>query len=168
MDKRPSRDLILSHMENQNPNAELIKEIRDRIQFLVTVEIFFSAFIYTFYKVVGSSELVSNTNSLFWAIGVGFCILTYLMVGIASELGKNILRWVRNLISTNIACFAPLFVLMTVNIKGPLPGYYHWPFIISLIGALWLPIATFFVLCFVLDFRSIGWIREIYRKASRK
>lgn len=122
----------------------LIQEIRDRIQFLITVEIFFSTVVYVFYKTIGSSDILANNNALFWGIGVAFCIVNYLMIGAVDEAFKKTLTLIKWSVSLNIACFILPMILLVFIAKNPVSAYYKIPFVISLYGAIWIPVATSF------------------------
>lgn len=145
-------------------SKELIKEIRDRIQFLVTAEIFFSTLIYVFYKTIGSNEIIANNNALFWGIGVAFCMINYLIIGAGEEFNKKVLLWIRNVVSLNIFLFIlPMLVLVLVA-HQPLPDYYKWIFSISLGGSIWMPIATFLFIGGVIIWTEVSWIRKLFKK----
>jgi hypothetical protein len=158
-------------MEQTNKNnQQIIRDIRDRIQFLVTVEIFFSTIIYLFFKVIGSDEIISNSNALFWGVGVSFCILNYLLVGTIEEPKRNLLTLVRGSISLNFAFFILPIMLLVVVVKNPLPGYYLWPFQISLWGAIVMPFVTFLLILGIQYWQGFRWALERLskKKATKK
>jgi len=127
----------------------MIKEIRERIQFLVTIYIFFSTIVYGFYKSIGSNELLSNSNSLVMGIGVILCIINYLIVSNIEEHNES-LKWIKNLISINLMVFIIPITVFIITPQKELPGYYEWPFKISLWSTFWLPV----VICVVILFCS--------------
>lgn len=149
-------------MESQN--KDLIKEIRDRIQFLVTAEIFFSTIIYTFYKIIGSDEILANNNTIFWGIGVAFCIINYLIIGFTKKATTRMLGWIRYAVSLNIGLFILPMILIALIIREPVSEYYKWPFIISFTGSIWMPIITFFLIIVVIIQTNGPWIRKIFKK----
>jgi hypothetical protein len=140
---------------------KIIEEIRDRIQFLTTVEIFFSAFLALFFKTVGSSESISNDVALIWGVGVAISIINYLAVGNIVEPKQEQLAAVRLLISLNLLLFVPLFVLLTTVSKTPLPGYFISPFQISFWGTLVLPILTFAAIVGIQYWQGFRWLRAV-------
>lgn len=151
-------------MQSQDPNVGIIKEIRDCIQFLMTVQIFFAAFVYTYFKTIGSNDLISNTNSLFWGFGVAFCIMNYLWVGMADEVRAKLLDWVRFLISLNIACFVLPIIIFLATVKAPVSGFPVLLFYISFEGCIWIPMATFVILMGILYWEGFRVILENWSK----
>ena len=143
---------------------ELISEIRSRIEFLVAIAIFFLAFVYFFYRAIGSDDTVSNSVPLTWGIGVAFCILNYLFVGFASVLKEKALVWIRHIVSLNIFSFVPPIIILALMTKNPLPGYCEWPLIISLEGTLWIPIVTFILILYIMDWKIFC---EIYSSTKK-
>lgn len=130
--------------QNNSPK-ELIKDIKDKLQFLVTVEIFYSALIYGFFKAAGSNEIISNFNASIWAISVALCIGAYITIEELRE--RKLLLLVRSFLYASFICFIPLFILTSYIINALQPGAsalsgfaWYWIFIISLTGSLWLPI----------------------------
>ena len=105
-------------------NEKSIKEIHSRIQFLVTVEIFFSTMIYAFYKSIGSDKVLANNNAtLFLGIGVAFCIINYLAISSAKNVTERVLKWIRNTISLNIGLFILPMILFALIVRKPVSGY---------------------------------------------
>ncbi len=151
-------------MDSTVGSNELIKEIRDRIQFLITVQIFFATMTYAFYKSIGSEEALANNNMLFWGIGVAFCLINYLTIGRGEEVAEKALRWIRNSISLNIGLFITPILLFALIVKNPVPGYYKWPFIISFNGSIWMPIATFLLISISLAWAEVVWVRKLFKK----
>ncbi|MEK7612269.1 MAG: hypothetical protein AAB407_02930 [Patescibacteria group bacterium] len=121
---------------------EIIKDIKDRIQFLVTIEIFFLTLTYSFFRSVGSDELVSNKNAFAWGIGVAFCIVNYLLIGNFTEFKSSFLKKICWTISANIFFFIIPILIFASAMSNPLPSYYNLPFYLSLTGTLWMPIIT--------------------------
>ena len=147
-------------VENQDYNIGLIKEVRDRIQFLIMIGIFFSTFIYTFYKAIGSNEVIANTNALFWGLGVAFCIINYLLVGTVQDIKRKVLTWVRGSISINIALFILPTILLFLLVKNPISEYFAWPFVISLYGCVLMPFITFLLLLGIMYWQEFRWYLE--------
>ncbi len=141
-------------------NKELISEIRNRIQFLVTVEIFFLSFLLLFSEFIGSNELISSGNALFFGVGIAFCILSYLWVGMIEELKRSQLIWVRGFVSLNLFFFPLLFVIIALVSHQTLPGYWKWLFEISFLGVLVLPILTFLTILGIQYWQGFRWFLE--------
>jgi hypothetical protein len=121
-------------------NKELINEIRDRIQFLITIYILFSTVVYGFYKSIGSDEPLSNSNAFTLTVGVSCYIVIYLVVGNFAQVESRLMKGLKSFINVNLFFLVlPLLVLPSA-LHNSLPGYYEWPFRISLWGTLWLPI----------------------------
>ncbi|MFH1193045.1 MAG: hypothetical protein V1656_01885 [Candidatus Jorgensenbacteria bacterium] len=154
---------MTTYAESMSP---IIQEIRSRIQFLVTIEIFFIAFLQLYSKVSGSETAVMNNNALVWVIGVAFCIVNYLVIGGSDELKPRQLLSIKNVVSLNIFLFAPLVVLFVMVTRNSFPAYYEWPFKISLWGTLWLPIATFFPIFSVQSWQTLRSIFEFLKKGK--
>lgn len=146
---------------------QIITEIRTRIQFLVTIEIFFSTLIYTFFKIAGSEEIISSTNALIWGIGVAFCILNYLSLGIVEKPKRVQLVSVRFLVSFNILLFVLPILLLVAVTKSPLPDYYIWPFKISFLGTLVMPFLTFLVILGIQYWQEFRLFLELLRRKKK-
>ena len=118
---------------------ELVRDIREKIQFLVAVEIFFSTLIYSFFRYVGSTENISNEQVAAWAVGVAATALVYLLIPILSK--ELFLKIVAGLVSVGIVCFIiSIFIVAMILGKNSLPISLEWPFKISLYGSLWIPL----------------------------
>ncbi|RJQ28055.1 hypothetical protein C4565_04170 [Candidatus Parcubacteria bacterium] len=148
--------------------VDFIKEIRSKIQFLVTVQIFFSGVMYAFYDAIGSEVIKDGTNTLFWGIGVAFCLINYLMIGILEESKERMFRWINISISINIACFILPFVILALVVRNPLPSFYNWPFIISFGGAIWMPIVTFSTIIGASYWNIFLWINKLLKNITKK
>ena|ERR1051325_1145769 len=150
-------------------NKEIISEIRNHLQFLVTVEIFFSTLIHDFSKVMGSTDAISQDRSLVWGIGVGFCILNYILIGPCKEFDKNLLNWIKGSIFLGLAFFiTPIIVTILVQ-HSPVPAYFKLPFTISILGSIWMPIVTFALIItasYLVDFLRI--FRLLKSKLNKK
>lgn len=152
----------------ENSIEKVVSDIRNHIQFLVTVEIFFSSIVFGFYKAIGSNDIISQNQSLVWGIGVGFCILNYLIVGLEKGFNKNLLIWVRRSIFVNLACFIITIIIFILVQYKPLPSYVSWPFIISLQGSLWIPTLTFLLIISAFYWIEIKWIWTFLQKLRKK
>lgn len=125
---------------------EIISEIRTRIQLLITVGIFFLTFLLLFYKAIGSDEITSGVTASVWGIGVAFSIINYFIIGIADKVKVQTLVWIRRLVSINALLFVLPIIILALVLNDPLPGYYLWPFMICLVGIIFVPIVTFFII----------------------
>lgn len=134
---------------------DLVKDIKDRLQFFVTIEIFFSGLIFSFYKAIGVDDLVSNKNISMFAIGIIFPIVSYLLVGgLEKSKEKRILAWIRNSITLNLVLFILPIIVLASTVHEDLPGWYEWPFKVSFYGMLYMPMVTSFMI-FMLFFSKI-------------
>jgi hypothetical protein len=147
---------------------ELIREIRTRIQFLITVQIFFASMIYAFYKSTGGSEVLANNNTLFWGIGIAFCLINYLLIGWGDELSEGTLGWIRNSVSLSIALFILPIFLFALLVGRELPGYYQWFFLASFAGSIWMPVATFVLILGSILFLNVIWAGKLLKKFKHK
>jgi hypothetical protein len=133
---------------------EITKDIKDRIQFLVTIQIFFASIVYGFYKSFESSELLSNNNASTWGIGVAFCILNYLLIGLLRDKQEHWGKWIKWSVSLNILLFfVPIIVLISTQHEA-ISGYWELPFKISLWGTLPMPLLTFLLIGFAVALPS--------------
>ena len=138
---------------------ELVKDIKDKIQFLVTIEIFFPALMYGILKATGTNEVISSSNASAWGLGVAFCIANYLFI---EEIrGEKTLKVIRSFLYSNLICFIPIIVSIVSVQHNPLSEIYIWPFTIGLHGSLWLPIVTFTLLIIV-------FVNQFLEKTFRK
>ncbi len=134
-----------------NPK-ELAKDIKEKIQFLVTVEIFFFAFIYGFFKATGVNETMSNSNASIWAIGIALSVASYLIISKVTT--RRIFGLVQVSIDVNIVCLILVMIITALVQHKPLPGYYYWPYVISIWGSGLVPIITFSIVSIVVIFQA--------------
>lgn len=152
-------------MEDIKAKGEIIRDIKDKIQFLVTIQIFFAAIVYQFFKVIGNDDIISNKQALAWGIGVAACIVNYLLVGTIDELKAYLLKVIRFLISLNLLFFILPLILLVILPQGPVPGYYRWPFLVCFYGTLVMPLITFLLIALAIDWHMVG---EFARFLKRK
>lgn len=65
-------------LDNKNIHKELIKEIENRLQFVITISIFFLALISYFFKSLGENESKINDMLRSWGGIIVFYLLSYL------------------------------------------------------------------------------------------
>ncbi|PIT93384.1 MAG: hypothetical protein COU06_00225 [Candidatus Harrisonbacteria bacterium CG10_big_fil_rev_8_21_14_0_10_38_8] len=121
--------------------------VRNHIQFLVTIQIFFVAVLYSFYRSIDSSEVVANNVGNNWGVGVAFCILSYLLVSFLSEKNVKFFAWIQGLLAINLLAFIFPIIIVIVTANNSLEfniqwvfTIVNWVFIASLYVSLYLPI----------------------------
>lgn len=125
---------------------ELIKDVRGEIQFLVMAEILCSTVIFGFLKAMGAEDPGSYKQASMWFIGAAITIVNYLLVEFIRD--TKGFHWIKQLIDLNL-CFLVFLILSVVIVQfNSIPGYYFWPFQISLWGSLVTPLVTVLLILF--------------------
>jgi len=132
---------------------ELIKDIREKIQFLVMAEILCSTTIFGVFKAIGFEDGKSYQNASVWLLGAAFVIVNYILIGFIST--QKSLRWIKALVYVNLITIAFLIVCAVLVLYKPLPGYYIVPFQASVTGTIILPIITMIAIFIMLAFQLI-------------
>lgn len=115
----------------------LIKDIKDRIQFLVTVDLFFLTLM---------SDLVSRKSSLAWGIAVALSIVNYLLIERVKKTDQKSIRGIRLLVDINLFYFVFPIILLIMVQGNPLPGYYFGVFFGFALGTLVFTTLTVFAI----------------------
>ena len=143
--------------ENQMSSTSTIQNIKDRIQFVAVLTLFFPTLIDALGA--GSEQIQSNSSILMWGVVITALIANYLIIEImGSALKAWLIKWVNILLLINVAAFIPvLFVLAAVQ-KESISAFYIAPFSAGLVGMMALPVLT--LILFVIDM-AISRVREI-------
>ena len=120
---------------------ELIGDVREKIQFLITVAIFYAAFVAGYLELLKPDKVEILKHYSIFAMGVGLYVLLYLFLDVVRE--KRILLWVKGLVCANIVCLALLVTTTAFDQFSPIFGLNLLLFKISLVVASWLPWVLF-------------------------
>lgn len=127
-------------MPEQNNRKDLIGEIRQRIQFVVTISIFYTAILYHWFNIYDKAK--SDKMVISYTALVGFYLIAYIIF----EIEKNKIQYIflkiiniSTLIGTGM--FLVQFALMSYLDKLPNMFFIKIIEIFSLWGAMLVPIA---------------------------
>ncbi len=127
-------------------NKELISEIRNRIQFLVTIAIFFSGVLYYFFNVFDKNN--ASRIALQYALIVIFYLLSYFFFELfKNKINKTFLAFINVLTLLGVVVFIiPIFYLGVL--KNELSGFIDIIlFNISIWGLFIIPALIFLTIC---------------------
>jgi hypothetical protein len=142
-----------------NQQEQLKVGIENRLQFIVTLAVFYSTLIYFFVSVDATAGKAAEAL-LEWSLPIGFYVAGYVLFQIFKNgLGQTTLAWINRFLIAAVACFVvPVVLLASIHLIQPQPKYVGWLFIISSVGMLVLPLIIMAI---------IGWIGA-YQRTSNK
>ena len=106
--------------------SDIVKEIKDRIQFLATVEIFFLNFLYDYFKIGGIDDLNSKKASLAFALAIVETIVSYVFVDRVNNASRKQMIFLRRTLSLNLILFASIIFVLVYDSYQQLGGLFIW------------------------------------------
>ena len=140
-------------VQSQNNHRNLIAEIRNRIQFLVMIAIFFSGLLYNFFNVYDKTK----SNNV--ALSYGMLVALYLIVYLLFEIRKNKINadWLERInILTLVGVGMFLIPIIFVSSAEKIPNssillILYW---LSLHGLLIVPLLLIIIILWSLMFKK--------------
>jgi hypothetical protein len=146
--------------------VELVKEVRDKIEFTIVIAIFFSSLLYMASKAAGSNDIQANSNGLIWGIAVSIHILNYLLIDLSGkEIKRNWFRWIKASLVLGILAFIPAIFFTVVYYNKTVPLAYGWILMGSLWAVLLMPAISFLLICGHLDWMAV---KNMWKMARKK
>ena len=153
--------------ENQTPSTPTLRNLKDRIQFVAVLTLFFPTLIDALGA--GSEQMQSNSSILMWGIVITALIANYLIIEImGADLKGWLIKWVNILLLINVAAFIPvLFVLAAVQ-KESISAFYIAPFSAGLIGTMTLPVLILILFVIDMAISRVGEFKELVTLVMRR